>query len=283
MLVSALALACGPPGLSSSAGQGSSTSEGTESSTSTSTSTTETETGEPPTTASSDTAFFVPRLDVSTVEDCDMYEQDCPEGEKCVPYASTGSVWDGYKCVPILGDQAPGEPCTYGGVVDATDDCDATSHCWDVMDVDGEAIGTCMVICTGNYDEPECPPMSDCLIRNFSANVCIPTCDPIIQDCGEGLACFWANGNFNCIFTTQDIPAGQPCGFINDCAAGLLCLAAEAVPGCEGVACCSGFCDLNLGDGPCEALLPGTVCASFFEEGMAPAGYEHVGLCLLPP
>jgi hypothetical protein len=288
VLVSALALACGPPGLSSSVGEGSTSEVGTDSSTgegtetSTSTSTTTTETGDPSTTES-ETWSFVPGFDVWTEQDCDMYEQDCPDGEKCVPYGSTGGGWDAYKCVPILGDQAPGEPCTYGGVLESTDDCDATSLCWDVMDVDGEPIGTCMAICTGTVEDPECPPKSDCLIRNFNYNVCIPTCDPIIQDCGEGLACFWANYNFNCIFTTDDIPAGEPCSFINDCAAGLSCLTAEVLPGCEGSACCSGYCDLNLGDGACEALLPGTVCVSFFEEGMAPSGYEHVGVCILPP
>jgi hypothetical protein len=93
----------------------------------------------------------------------------------------------------------------------------------------------------------------------------------------------WVDSSFSCIFMDQNIPAGQPCGFINDCAKGLSCLPAAVLPGCEGSACCSGFCDLELGDGPCEALLPGTACSPFFEENAAPPGYEQVGVCILPP
>jgi hypothetical protein len=278
-----LTVACGPPQLGSSdkTGDSSSSESGTESSTSLGTESGTTETGEPPTTETTETSSFLPHKEDIGPVDCDNFAQDCPEGEKCVPYGSTGGNWDAHKCVPVTGDQAPGEPCTYGGVVEATDDCDATSHCWDVMDIDGQPIGVCMQFCTGFPDAPECPPGSFCI--DYLINLCLPTCDPILQDCSEGLACFWTNANFNCIFTTQDIPAGQPCGFINDCAEGLGCLTAEVLPGCEGSACCSGFCDLELGDGPCEALLPGTVCSSFFEEGMAPPGYDHVGVCILSP
>ena len=61
-----------------------------------------------------------------------------------------------------------------------------------------------------------------------------------------------------------------------------MCLTAEVIPNCNGSACCGAFCDTNLGDGPCEAATPGTVCADFFEDGSAPPGYEHVGVCILP-
>jgi hypothetical protein len=215
---------------------------------------------------------------------CDPFMQDCPEGEKCVPYSSMGGNWDANKCVPVMGDQAAGESCIYSGVVDSTDNCDATSFCWDVIDIDGQLIGICAPFCLGTADDPECPVGRTCPISaDGGVNVCLTTCDPVAQECDEGRACYWANGNFNCILTTESIPAGEPCGFINDCAEGLGCFTAEVLPDCQGSACCSGFCDLNLGDGPCEALLPGTVCSSFFEENMAPPGYEHVGVCILPP
>ena len=45
-----------------------------------------------------------PDVDIGGIQDCDPYAQDCPEGEKCVPYASTGSDWNANKCVAIMGD-----------------------------------------------------------------------------------------------------------------------------------------------------------------------------------
>jgi hypothetical protein len=269
VILVAASIACGPPKLGGEADDDDSTTEqGTDSSTGVGTESSTT--GDPP----------IPE-DMGPV-DCDPYAQDCPEGEKCVPYGSTGGNWDDNKCVAVTGDQAPGEPCTYGGVVEATDDCDETSHCWNVHDVDGQFIGTCMAFCMGTENTPECPPNSQCLYSHI-VNLCIPTCDPLAQGCGEGQACFWTNDQFSCVFTTQDIPAGQPCDFINDCAAGLGCFTAEVLPNCDASSCCSAFCDLNLGDGPCEASLPDTICVPFFEQGTAPPGYDDVGVCILPP
>jgi hypothetical protein len=179
----------------------------------------------------------------------------------------------------VLGDAAPGETCNYDGVVEATDDCDAASHCWDVMDVDGELMGVCAPFCMGSYDQPVCPRGTSCLIANDqSITLCIKTCDPFLQDCGPGLACFQVNGHFNCIFTGDDPePPGQPCRFM-DCSPGQYCAFAELVPGCEASACCTPYCDLD-GDANCDAL-PGTSCVPFFEPGMAPSGYEHIGVCI---
>jgi hypothetical protein len=292
VVLAVLGLACGPPKLSGdldtddvdadgeTSGEESSSTTSSNHETSSDESSTSTDTG---TTDSGDTHNFVPEYDVWEADECDAFMQDCPDGEKCVPYGSTGGNWDANKCVPVLGDQAPGEPCTYGGVVEATDDCDATSVCWDVMDVNGEPIGTCTPFCTGTPDDPECPPGDQCLISSCDCiNLCIHTCDPILQDCNEGQACFWANNGFNCIFTTQDISPGEPCGFINDCAGGLVCLDAEVFPSCAGAACCSPWCQLGAGDLPCE-VLPGTTCVPFFEQGTAPPGYEHIGVCMLQP
>ena len=226
------------------------------------------------------TMGFVPMNDMETVSECDPFAQDCPEGEKCVAYGSTGGNWDANKCVPVTGSQVVGDQCISTGPVEATDDCDANSYCWDVMDVDGMAIGVCTPFCEGSADDPICPPDTSCLIANDgSINLCVKTCDPLLQDCGEGLACFWANNGFNCIFTTQDIPLGEACGYINDCQAGLGCLTADVLPNCNGSACCGSWCSVSEA-APCPTM--GTECTSFFEEGMAPPGYEDVGVCILP-
>jgi hypothetical protein len=242
---------------------------------STSDSTTESESE---TSTSQTTVVFVPESDHPWNE-CDSFEQDCPDGEKCVPYASTGGSWDAQKCVPVLGSQSAGEPCTYAGRVESTDDCDATGFCLDTNDEGG----TCVPFCTGTADMPECPPKSLCSTGGSGViTLCLPICDPILQDCDEGLVCIWVTNNFQCVFAAQGIPFGEPCGFINDCAAGSGCTSADALPSCAGEACCSPFCQLGAGDLPCE-VLPGTTCVPFFEQGMAPPGFEHVGMCLLPP
>lgn len=270
---------CGPPRIGSgpSEGEGETGSDPTSSSSeSTSEESTSEESAGTESGTMSTTHGFLPKLDMEGSE-CGLFMQDCPEGEKCVPYSSMGGNWNANKCVPVLGEQEPGEPCWHGGAGEGTDNCDETGVCWNVMEVDGELHGTCHAFCSGTADDPQCPPNSTCLI---SLTLCIPDCDPILQDCGPGLACYWAVSNFLCIFTTQNIPAGQPCGYINDCAGGLSCINADALPECAGAACCSPFCDLELGDAQCESV-PGTSCVPFFPD-MPPAGYEHVGVCMLP-
>jgi hypothetical protein len=223
-------------------------------------------------------SIFVPDVE-GDEPSCDPFAQDCVDGEKCVHWGSTGGNWDANKCVPVTGSGTVGDACSYAGVVAATDDCDASSHCWDVQDVDGQLVGTCTAFCAGTPNSPQCEPDTACLIANEgSITLCIETCDPLLQACSEGLGCFWANNDFQCIFTTQNIPLGEPCGYINDCAAGNTCLDAEVLPGCNGSACCGSFCDLD--DPTCG--LEGTECSAFFEEGMAPPGYEGVGVCIVP-
>ena len=127
-----MSIACSPPD--------SSTSVGTESSAST-----------------SDSSTFVPTEQDTPNNHCDPLEQDCPEDEKCVPYSSTGGNWD-YKCVPVLGNQAPGQPCTSSGTLESTDDCDETSWCYD---------GECAPFCMGPADALECPPGTACLVARL--------------------------------------------------------------------------------------------------------------------
>ncbi len=61
----------------------------------------------------------------STDKLCDLFQQNCPEGEKCASYAEGGGiVWNATKCVPVTGDAGPGEPCTaVGGGISGFDDC----------------------------------------------------------------------------------------------------------------------------------------------------------------
>ncbi|PRP93061.1 hypothetical protein ENSA5_45530 [Enhygromyxa salina] len=212
------------------------------------------------------------------VFECDPFAQDCPEGEKCVPYASTGESYDANKCVPITGSQETGEACTYGGIVEATDDCDQGSHCFHVEGTEG----VCTAFCTGTADDPVCDPGTECLISNEgSINLCLTSCHPVTQDCADGYACDWFEGAFMCWLEGGAAAVGEECTSFDSCAAGSSCVASEAAPGCEGASCCTEYCDLS--DPLYLCTIPGTDCTSVYEEGEAPEGLENVGLCLVPP
>jgi hypothetical protein len=237
-------------------------------------STTDTDTGDSDTDDTSLT--FVPVYEMGGCE-CDPWAQDCPEGEKCVPYASSGDSWDANKCVPVTGDQVTGEACTYGGLLEATDDCDATGIC---LDRDGDMLGTCHAFCEGTPDDPECPDEELCEIaEDGTVALCVDQCNPLLQDCEQPLGCYWEDTGFHCL-PGGEWPIEDPCSDVNDCPAGHMCVEASLLPICVGDACCTGICELGLDDNLC--LIPGSECVPFFEQGAAPEGLEQVGLCLSP-
>ncbi|WP_146158018.1 ribulose phosphate epimerase [Enhygromyxa salina] len=214
--------------------------------------------------------------DLASVSDCDTFQQDCPEGEKCVPYASNGGMWDDNHCVPVTGNGQAGEPCVSGGILEGTDDCGVDSFCWDVME---DNTGVCTDFCQGTSDAPSCPLDTSCVIANGgSIALCLETCDPLMQACPDGYGCYWANAEYNCLLTMQDNALGQPCDTMGTCSPGLICVSGEAIPDCESVACCGAFCSLSEP----ECAQPGTECSEFFEEGMAPQQYQDVGVCVVP-
>src|SRR5690606_24633356 len=128
-----------------------------------------------------DPTGFVPDEDIMTTADCDPITQDCPEGEKCVAYASSGGTWDANQCVTVKGDGALGDQCVYDGAAAGIDDCGETSVCWNALDVDGMLIGTCFPFCTGTIDDPMCndPDTSCRVVNEGTIAVCLPNCDPL--------------------------------------------------------------------------------------------------------
>jgi Mg-chelatase subunit ChlD len=123
-----------------------------------------------------------PHPDFHAGSQCDPFLQDCPQGEKCVAYASGGVELDANKCVVVMGSGMPGHPCIYSGVVEAIDDCDGSSYCWDVTEVMGTVQGACAPFCTGTPDSPQCPADLECLIAyDDSINLCV---DPSDGDTG---------------------------------------------------------------------------------------------------
>ncbi len=219
--------------------------------------------------------------------DCSTYEQNCPDGEKCAPWANDGgAAWNANRCVPVTDDPVgPGEACTMeGSAVSGVDDCDASSMCWYV---DDETLqGVCVPFCSGTEREPVCRESTSCVVLNDETLVmCLPECQPLLDDCEiPDTQCAWIEDSFHCAPVAEELPAGESCGFINDCASGSTCLLPELVsPSCDqgGYGCCTPLCDLSAPDPAADCFDPAQICAPWWDE-FVPAGYEDVGVCMLP-
>ena len=223
---------------------------------------------------------------------CDPWTQNCPAGEKCAPWDSTGQgAWNATKCVPVDPNPAqPGEPChVVESAASGIDDCDLGSVCWAV---DPETLeGTCVAQCHGTESDPTCStPGTVCSISNSgSLTLCLQECSPALGDCPPGQTCYGVGNTFIC--APESAPGGggygDPCDQIGVCDPGLFCANARAVPECKGgsaTGCCSSYCDLSDADpdASCAAYSPTLVCVQWFEDGTAPEGYEHLGGCVDP-
>ncbi len=221
--------------------------------------------------------------------ECSIWDQDCDEGEKCAPWANDGgSAWNATKCVPVDPEPSqPGDTCTVeGSGVSGVDTCDVSSMCWDV---DGETNeGTCIAFCTGSENAPVCDdPTTDCSIANEGVLIlCLPACDPLLQDCSEGQACYPIDNAFVCAPDASGEDQGadnDPCEFINACDPGHGCVNPELVQNCPpgSGGCCQNFCSLS-DDPAMQGCDTDETCEAWFEEGNVPPGYEDVGICALP-
>jgi hypothetical protein len=214
--------------------------------------------------------------------ECDLFAQDCPDGEKCMPWANDGgNAWNATRCSPIA--ESPGQPgdgCTVeGSGTSGLDDCDLSVMCWNV---DPETnVGTCVAMCTGDEANPSCPGETSCVIANDGALLlCLPPCDPLAAACPTEQTCTAVDDDPVCIPSTGvDV---WPCGPAV-CAPDQTCLDAELLAACMDFGCCAPWCDLTAAepDVPCAAE-PAHSCQAYYAPGEAPAGLEHVGVCRLP-
>ncbi len=223
-------------------------------------------------------ATSAPASDLGDSTECDPLLQDCPEGEKCTAWVKgDGQAWNANKCVKVMGDGAPGEPCTApeGGTT-GIDDCGFGAMCWDVGEND---IGTCVAMCTGEPGDVKCPPAFSCAIADDGILfLCFPWCDPLGDDCTAGYACIPMDGTFGC-FLNEAAQVNDICVSANACAQGLLCIeSAMASAACDAQApgCCQPYCELPNGLCP----NPDQQCRPWYDPmGEVPPGYEDVGFC----
>jgi hypothetical protein len=221
--------------------------------------------------------------------ECDVFAQDCPEGEKCSAYADDGGgSWNNTKCVPVMENpKQPGEPCMVEvSGVSGIDDCEKGAMCWDT---DAENMGVCVALCKGTLESGFCEePGKACVIyADAVLNLCLDGCDPLAQDCDPSDVCIGTqSGEFLCVLDASGEEGQQhdPCMFANSCDPGLLCLDATAADECDPMAweCCQPFCDLSDPDADKKCGGAGQVCNPYFEMGEAEPEYENVGYCAIP-
>lgn len=213
--------------------------------------------------------------------DCDIWAQDCPRGEKCVPWANDGGTqWNASRCSPIPDAPARvGEPCTVeGSTTSGIDDCEAGSMCWDVEPQTG--IGTCVAFCGGSEANPLCDGDAGCF-HNYEGFVlvCVPECDPLMPACALGSTCVPSlEDRFYCVPAELAASSyGDPCSETPGCGSGLSCMDATGNPSCGDETCCTALCDLSAPSCPDELL--GQQCLPYFDRGAAPPGREQLGYC----
>lgn len=240
----------------------------------------------------STSAAFIPKPDGNSIAECDVWAQDCPKGEKCMPFANDGGIaWNATRCAPIAEDPGqPGDACSAeGGGLTGVDDCDLASMCWNVDPRTNT--GTCVSFCEGSAEAPSCSnTAAECSISSDGVLIlCLPSCDPLLQNCPGALeACYPSvdGSSFQCYpdYSGETGSYGDPCAYTNVCDPGLFCTFASIVPGCASDLCCSEFCDLTdpNPDATCTGQAEGQSCIPWFEEGTAPPGAESVGYCGIP-
>lgn len=137
-----------------------------------------------------------------TVE-CSLFDQDCNRGETCRAWANDGgSRWNAARCSSV--QERPGqvgEPCSVeASPLSGIDSCDVGLMCWHV---DPDTLeGECVAYCEGSLLEPGCADKGEgCLLFEDGAlPLCLPPCDPLALECGEGQTCAWtSNDAFGCV------------------------------------------------------------------------------------
>lgn len=232
-------------------------------------------------------AFIGCKNDVGAPPSCDLWAQDCPDGQKCAPFANGDVFWNDSKCVPVMpGAGMAGDPCTVeGGAQSGVDSCAKGYMCWDVSVDTG--IGTCVEQCAGSERAPVCSGCTRCYIAGDGIlNFCTPMCSPLEQDCPDGEQCVALQSVLDYFFCQPPAPgqAGavfESCTDFDQCAPGLWCAPSQQAIECDPqqAGCCLPFCKVSAPSCPGA----GQQCVPWFAMGQASDCYQDVGSCRLPP
>jgi hypothetical protein len=236
-------------------------------------------TGSPtPTTGSTETADDSSGSGTTIM--CYLFEQDCPDGQKCMPYTNDNGTWNAWGCFPVDDNPGePGDPCTVTGSGTAgMDDCAVGSMCWDV---DSETnTGTCVALCGGSEAEPSCDQTTECAFITDVLPLCLQTCNPVDQDCPSGEGCYLTptTDEWFCGPVDSEKGYGDACELFNDCMPGFVCVDGGEFPmGCPHSRCCTEVCDYTAPEGDEPKCPEGQTCLPY-DEG-APPWLQNVGIC----
>lgn len=223
---------------------------------------------------------------------CNPRTQDCADGEKCTAYATPMSMvgWDANQCVPApMNGGGIGDPCQIDdgqSVFSGLDNCAAGGFCFNFDFMTGKG-GACIEFCK---EDDTCPMTNGgnagCLeaANKGVLPICLPKCDPLIQDCADMQGCF-GDPSIEFFFCAAVDPGpntgldNSPCEYTNACQPGFSCAAAAVVDGCDpmAVGCCTPFC--TVGDN--TDCAPKEECVPFYSMN-PPPGLEMVGICAIP-
>lgn len=214
------------------------------------------------------------------VFECDLMAQDCPEGEKCMPWANDGGgEWNATRCSPVADNpDTPGQPCTVeGSGTSGIDTCELGVVCWHV---DPETnMGVCEALCSGDAGPWPCEgPGQSCVPIDDLVPLCIASCDPVMPDCAmdEGCQIVLGSDAFICQ-PAGAVAVGEVCTVPNECEPGALCAYGQGI-GCgrgPGEGCCAEACEVGA-PGGCPG--PGQVCTAWIPFD-SPPEYAHIGVC----
>ncbi|MFV8754274.1 hypothetical protein ACNOYE_27330 [Nannocystaceae bacterium ST9] len=208
---------------------------------------------------------------------------DCGEDEKC-RYLVDPEFGPTGRCVPLIAEGQPGEPCTVSG---ESDTCRSGSLCWaiDPASDEGVCVDYCSAFLACAADEQACLVGEDGLLA-----LCLDRCVPTDPDaCSPGWGCYDSPaGAWGCDRDQSGEAGshGSPCECVNCCDPGLVCVSAGQVdtPECmaEGaVGCCAEVCELPEQGGPDVACpTENEQCRAYYVDPI-PTGYEQVGVCRL--
>lgn len=145
-------------------------------------------------------AYGVPDRDGGDPIECDVFAQDCPKGEKCMPWGMDDVNWDAARCSPLDPNALDvGDECTQEGPpTSGIDNCGVTDICWNV---DTETnLGECFSLCEGTSRSPVCevPGTSCVFLYEGVLPLCAVECDPMMPVCPDGEQCVAVAEAFLC-------------------------------------------------------------------------------------
>ncbi len=189
--------------------------------------------------------------------ECDPVAQTgCTGGEKC-----TITVFGIPGCAPA-GDANVGRDCTT-----SPDDCAPGTFC--TTEEFDAAEGICLQFCIPSNRDCGCgkscafnPPF-----ETYDYGVCAPPCDPLVQACTGGRACYLDDyGNTSCVLPWREGGQDESCFIFESCGVGLTCLGGT----------CKAFCDVT----DAAACGPDHRCAPAADVVSTVEADDGLGVCV---